>query len=213
MRKTVLLLLLVVATVCSYTYGQEYTGEGRTDKSLSRYAIKTNLLYDATGSINLGAEVRLSDKTSLDISGNWNPWTFSGNRKWKHSLIQPEFRLWTGGTFSGHFFGLHAHYSYYNMSNLPKPPFSQNMKEHRYEGWLVGAGIGYGYRWNFGRRWGVEAEIGMGYAYLDYEKYKCETCNERVGSATRNYIGPTKAAVSLIYRLGSKKSTDKSVKQ
>lgn len=57
-------------------------------------AVKTNLLYDATTTMNLGVEFGLSPKWTLDVSGNYNPWTFSKNKKWKHWLVQPEARYW-----------------------------------------------------------------------------------------------------------------------
>ena len=59
-----------------------------------KVGIKTNLLYDATTTMNLGIEFGLAPKWTLDISGNYNPWTFSENRKMKHWLIQPEARYW-----------------------------------------------------------------------------------------------------------------------
>lgn len=62
--------------------------------SAQKAAIKTNLLYDATTTFNLGAEFALSPKWTLDVSGNYNPWTFSNNKKWKHWLVQPEARYW-----------------------------------------------------------------------------------------------------------------------
>ena len=40
-------------------------------------AVKSNLLYDATTTMNLGIEFGLAPKWTLDISGNYNPWTFS----------------------------------------------------------------------------------------------------------------------------------------
>ena len=72
-------------------------------------ALKSNLLYDAAATINAGAEVGLAPKWTLDVSGNYNGWTLSHGRKWKHWLIQPEARYWLCDRFSGHFFGLHAH--------------------------------------------------------------------------------------------------------
>lgn len=176
------------------------------EKQIPSVGIKTNLLYDATSTFNLGIEFRTGRKTSLDISGNWNPWTFSENRKWRHALVQPEFRLWTKETFSGHFFGLHAHYAYYNVGRLPKSIFSDYMAEHRFQGWLAGAGISYGYRWNFTRNWGLEATIGVGYAYMDYSKYECGTCGKKLGDETKHYFGPTKAGITLIYSFGKKKA-------
>lgn len=47
-------------------------------------AVKTNLLYDATTTFNLGAEFCLAPKWTLDLSANYNPFTFSDNKKWKH---------------------------------------------------------------------------------------------------------------------------------
>ena len=54
---------------------------------------KTNLLYDATLTINVGAEMQVAPKWSVDLSGNYNPWTLSGGKKWKHWMIQPEALL------------------------------------------------------------------------------------------------------------------------
>lgn len=199
-----------MAAILLYTnyVGAQDTAEGN-DNGIS---IKTNLLYDATGTINIGGELTLSDRLSFELPLSYNPWTFSSNRKWKHMLVQPELRLWTKETFTGHFFGIHAHYAYYNISRLPSPPFSVNMNESRYQGWLAGAGITYGYRWNTGSRWSVEGSIGLGYAYLDYDKYPCITCAEKTKSDTRNYMGPTKAGVSLIYTIGGKKKAEKAIR-
>ena len=174
---------------------------------LPKWGIKTNLLYDATATINLGVEIRTGERMSLDISGNYNNWTFKNDRKWKHYLVQPELRWWLRETFDGHFFGLHGHYAIYNVGSLPKPPFSEYMNTHRFEGWLAGAGVSYGYRWNFDPRWALEATVGVGYAYLSYDKFNCGRCGELLASAqTKNWFGPTKAGVSLIYGIGGGKA-------
>lgn len=202
--------LSLMAAILLYTnyVGAQDTAEG----NYNGISIKTNLLYDATGTINIGGELALSDRLSFELPLSYNPWTFSSNRKWKHMLVQPELRLWTKETFTGHFFGIHAHYAYYNISRLPSPPFSVNMNENRYQGWLAGAGITYGYRWNMGSRWSVEGSLGLGYAYLDYDKYPCITCAEKTKSDTRNYLGPTKAGASLIYTIGGKKKAEKAIR-
>ena len=44
--------------------------------------LKTNLLYWATTSPNLGIEIGLGGQTTLDISAGFNPFTFSHSRKW-----------------------------------------------------------------------------------------------------------------------------------
>jgi outer membrane protein OmpA-like peptidoglycan-associated protein len=167
--------------------------------------IKTNLLYDATATFNLGLEFRTGERTSIDVPVNYNPWTLRDNRKWKHILVQPEFRLWTRETFDGHFFGLHGHYAFYNAGNLPKP-FSQYMRDHRFEGWLAGAGLSYGYRWNFNHRWAMEATVGAGYAYMEYDKYCALRCGDKLGSETKHYFGPTKVGLNLILNFGKSKA-------
>ena len=170
-----------------------------------KVAVKTNLLYDATTTINLGAEFGLAPKWTLDVSGNYNPWTFSNNKKWKHWLVQPEARYWFCNKMMGHFVGIHALGGQYNIGNINADfkflgtDFSE-LKDHRYEGWMVGAGVAYGYAWALSKHWNLEAEIGLGYVYSRYDKYKCEKCGEKVESdKDHHYVGPTKAAVNLVY--------------
>jgi hypothetical protein len=199
-RRLCFLAFLSLWTVLASAQMQAQTPDG--ERFLPGAGIKTNLLYDATATFNLGVEFRTGNRTSLDIPLSYNPWTFSNNRKWKHVLVQPEFRLWTRETFDGHFFGVHGHYAFYNVGNLPKP-FSPYMQAHRFEGWLAGAGVSYGYRWNFRHpRWALEATVGVGYAYMEYDKFICGKCGEMLGSETKNYFGPTKAGLSLILGLG-----------
>ena len=182
--------------------------------SIPSLSIKSNLLYDATTSMNLGLELRTGDNTSFEIPVTYNPWTFTDNKKWRHILVQPEFRYWTDETFAGHFFGLHGHYAFYNVGKLDAPPFSEYMNTHRFQGWLAGAGLSYGYRWNFDHHWGLEATIGVGYAHLSYDKYACDGCSQGIdkwiGGETKNYFGPTKAGISLIYTIGGNKTPKQS---
>lgn len=168
-------------------------------------ALKTNLFYDATTTANLGLELGLSPKWTLDVSGNLNPWTFSNNKKWKHWLVQPEVRYWFCNKFMGHFIGLHALGGQFNMGNW-NTDFSflgsnlSELKDHRVEGWMVGAGLAYGYAWALSKHWNLEGELGIGYAYMRYDKYRCARCGEKVeNDRTHHYFGPTKAAINLVY--------------
>ncbi len=165
------------------------------------WALKTNLLLDATASIALGVEFRTSSKTTLDISGSYRSWDFHDTRRFRYILVQPEFRLWTCEAFRGHFFGLHAHWADYNVGGWQSPPFSSYMNTHQFEGWLAGAGVSYGYHWILGNRWSLEATIGVGYAYMKYDVYPCETCGKKITNKTKNYFGPTKAGVTLIFMI------------
>ena len=77
--------------------------------SAQHVALKNNLLYDATTTPNLALEIGLGKKTTLDLYGGYNPFTFGGNKRFKHWLVQPEFRYWTCERFNGTFWGLHLH--------------------------------------------------------------------------------------------------------
>ena len=168
-------------------------------------ALKTNLLYDATSTINLGFEFGLSPKWTLDVSGNYNPWTFSKNKKWQHWLVQPEARYWFCNKMMGSFIGFHALGGSHNIGNVDLDfkflgtDFSK-MKDYRYEGWFVGAGIAYGYTWALSKHWNFEAELGVGYVYSKADKYECPQCGERLEKdKAHHYVGPTKAALNLVY--------------
>lgn len=180
MRKITLLLYFFVFCMCMQA---------------QQLGVKTNALYDATTTLNLGVEFGLSQKVTFDFSANYNPWTFSDNKKLKHWLVQPEVRYWLCEKFNGHFLGLHAHGGEFNMGGIKM----LGMEDYRYEGYAVGGGFSYGYQWIIGKRWNLEASIGLGYAYLDYGKYDCIKCGEKINDNTKHYIGPTKVAVSLIY--------------
>lgn len=165
-------------------------------------AVKTNLLYDVTTTINLGVEFGLSDKWTLDVSGNYNPWTFSEGKKIKHWLVQPEARYWFCNKMQGHFLGVHLLGGQYNLYGIaPNIKFLGTdfgkIKDTRYEGWFAGAGVAYGYAWTLGKHWNLEGEIGVGYAYT--KKKECPTCGEKQDKGGHHYVGPTKAAINLVY--------------
>ena len=164
--------------------------------------LKNNFLYDATTTPNLSLEVGTGRKTTFDLQVGLNPFEFGNNSKLKHILVQPEFRYWTCERFNGWFFAAHALGGRFNAGNV-KFPFGlmKGLQDHRYEGWYVGGGLGVGYQWVLSRRWSLEAELGGGYVYFDYNKFKCTECGTRVADTHKNYWGVTKAALSLIYVL------------
>ena len=163
-------------------------------------ALKTNLLYDATTTPNLALEIGLGKKTTLDLYAGYNPFVFSDGKKLKHWLAQPEFRYWLCERFNGSFFGVHLHGGEFSVAGLDLPFGAwPELKNYRYEGHFYGAGISYGYQWVLGKRWNLEATVGVGWARFDYDKYQCVECGEHVKSGIKDYFGPTKLGVSLIY--------------
>lgn len=166
-------------------------------------AVKTNLLPDLALSPNLGIEIGLAPRWSLDATGEFNLWTVN-DRKWKHWLVQPEVRYWFCDRFVKSFVGVHAIGAQYNVGNIPNDlrifgkDFSQ-LSDYRFQGWAVGAGVAYGYAIPLGVHWNLELEIGAGYVYTKYDKYECKDCGKKVDSGDIHYVGPTKAAVNLVY--------------
>lgn len=180
-------------------------GVNYTTVSAQKIAAKTNLLYGAyTYTPNLGLEISLNKRSTLDIGGGYNPWNLKGtsesNQKLVHWLGQAEYRYWLCQKFSGHFFGAHALGSQFNISQHELPLiFGKGSKDYRYEGYGYGGGISYGYQFILGTRWNLELNMGIGYAKLHYNQYSCIICGEKLANKTKNYFGPTKAAISLLY--------------
>lgn len=81
-------------------------------------AVKSNRLADAFLNPNLGMEVGLAPKWTLDITGQFNAWTLAHDRRWKHWVVQPEARYWFCDRFSGHFVGAHLHGGQYNIGGF-----------------------------------------------------------------------------------------------
>lgn len=166
-----------------------------------KMAVKTYFAYWATTTPNVGFETALSGKWTIDLNVGYNPFTLDkgDNRKLKHVLVMPEARYWLCNAFQGHFFGLHTGYSHYNLSGVNIPIWDSDTRDHRYQGWATGVGLSYGYEWILGKRWNLEASIGIGYVYSNYDKYDCVKCGNFRGSNDHHYFGPTKVSVSIVY--------------
>lgn len=179
--------------------------------SYAQVSIKTNVLYDAALTPNLGLELGAGQRSTLSILYGLNPWTFSsdkGPRKMMHWMLMPEYRWWLCTKFDGHFFGVHLMGGQYNAENLNLPfpggfiggeNIARGLRDHRYEGWFAGAGLSYGYQWVLARHWNLEAEIGLGYNYVKYKKFRCSDCPGKISEGHTNYFGVTQLALTFIY--------------
>ena len=172
--------------------------------SAQKWAVKTNVIYDATATANLGIEIGLAPKWTLDISGNLNAWSKNEATKWKHWMVQPEARYWFCDRFSRHFLGFHAIAGAFNFGGINNnisflgTDFSR-LKDNRYQGYAYGAGVAYGFAFMLSEHINLELEAGFGYMYLDYEIFDCSDCGRRIGDGGHHYIGPTKAAINLVF--------------
>jgi len=190
--KRIFLFLAVVVLSLGQTIGAQ------------KVALKNNLLYDAALTPNAGVEIGLSPKWTLELTGQLNAWTVKG-RRWKHWAVQPSARYWFCDRFAGHFVGVHAHGGQYNIGGFNgRLHFLgtdlRKLAGGRYQGWFVGGGISYGYAWILNRHWNLEAEIGVGYSYTRYDRFRCAGCGKKVEEdKPHHYVGPTKAAINIVY--------------
>ncbi len=152
-------------------------------------AVKTNAFYWAALAPNASVEIKLNEHFTTDLQAVYKPWTVNQERNVKFWLAQPELRYWFCESFEGHFVGVHLHGAQYYAIN----------KDRIYDGYLAGGGFTYGYNWILSPRWNLEALIGVGYARLWYKEMPNVSCSKCHRDKARNYIGPTKIALSVSY--------------
>lgn len=179
-----------------------------------RFAVKTNLLHDATGSVNLGVEVGITPKWTAQVAGSYNDWQI-GDFWTNHWLVSPEVRYWFCERFAGTFVSVHAHAGdatlggFWNFSKFYRR--FPNLRTFMLKDALtMGLGVGIGHAFVLSRHWNLELELGLGYMYTKGDEYdlaeKADGTHYLPDNAIPvlkgsifDYIGPTKMAVSLVY--------------
>lgn len=175
-------------------------------------ALKTNLLYDATTTPNLGIELGLGRKMTGQLFYGLNSWTYSGSgpeaKKAKHWVLMPEVRWWNCTKMNGWFYGVHAMGGQFSAANIKAPVpgaffgglnVTKAVRDSRVQGAFAGAGFTAGYQWILSRHWNLEAELGAGYNHVWFDQYPCAECGTKMADGHSNYLGLTKAGVSLMY--------------
>lgn len=159
------------------------------------FVVKTNALYWGTATPNAGIEYSVAPRWTIGLEGGYHPWTFDKekNIKAKHFLVSPEVRYWFCESFLGHFIGLNANYTLFNVGGIPL------FKDVRREGWAVGSGLTYGCSWPISRCWNIEANIGLGVWYTRYNEYESRKCGMFNDSFSKLFFGPTSLGLSFVY--------------
>ena len=94
-------------------------------------SVRNNLLWDLTGSPNLGIEIPLSEHWSIGANGElktwprffpWDKGTKDDARQWKYFTVVPEVRYYPESVYNGWFFGGDLIYSHYNASKIHLGP-------------------------------------------------------------------------------------------
>lgn len=184
MRKNFILLLLLI---CCKLSAQEF-------------AVKTNALYWATVTPNIGVEFGLSEKFTMSAMGGYNFMTYEDTStkasSTKHWLAMLEARYWFCRKFERTFIGLNALYTDFSIAEVP---IINKPKGEYWQGIGYGGGVTVGHHWAIGKRWGLELSAGVGVIFFDYDKYTVGDCNNLAGTSKPTYFGPTKLSLSFMY--------------
>lgn len=161
-----------------------------------KIAVKNNLLFDAILVTNLGVEISPCTHWSFDIPVWYSPYDITPTRKIRLLAIQPEVRWWHKEAMKGHFIGLHTHVAGFNIA----------INDHgRYQDpnhALWGLGLSYGYAISIGKskRWGLEFNLGAGFAQYKYDVYRNRENGPKFKSGADCYWGITRAGINISYK-------------
>ena len=109
-------------------------------------AINNNLLFDVAGALSAGVEIPIQKSSTLEVYGSIRPWKRGDDRVHKHWTVQAQYRLWPCQVMNGFFWGPYVHGGQFNFGNEELLfGLLKGLKPNRYEGWLLGGGIGIGY--------------------------------------------------------------------
>lgn len=189
-------------------YSIRVSGDSCTEertRGVSRVALKTNLVYDAVIVPNMGAEFSIGKGFSIGASA-WYTWwetstyTESSTRFWRSYGGELELRKYLGSAnkadvFSGHHVGIMAEGFLYD--------YNPRGRKGQMSDFTYGVGLEYGYSVRLDRRLNLDMGVAVGYMGGRYKTYQQDkTCFVWENTRQRNYFGPVKAELSLVYLLG-----------
>ncbi len=165
-------------------------------------ALRNNLLYDATLTPNIGADIRIDSLWTIGAVVGINAWDIdkNTNKKWRHLAIAPNVRHWLNDSvFHKSYLEADLLYSHFNVGNT-RIPFSlyDAVKEKRLQGDLFALGGKYGYSWILARHWRIEAEAGIAIGYAWFKEYECPTCGQQLGEGDRIFLLP-QLGINVVY--------------
>ena len=165
-------------------------------------ALRNNLLYDATLTPNLGADIRVDSLWTIGALVGLNAWDIDKdkNKKWRHLLVSANARRYLGDSlYHKSYVEGNLIYSHFNVGNT-KIPFGlyNAVKDRRLQGDLVALGGKYGYSWILARHWRIEAEAGIAVGYAWFKEYECATCGKQLGNGDRIFLLP-QLGINVVY--------------
>ena len=195
--------ILTIALLSTFTAQQVALAQSPLGEAAKqpRIALRTNLLYDATLSPNLGVDVRVDSLRTVGMLAGLNAWDIdkAKNKKWRHALFSLRARKYRDSLFHKGYYEADLIYSHYNVGNT-KIPFGlySAVKDRRLQGDLIALGGKYGYSWILSRTWRIEAEAGVAVGYAWFKEYDCDHCGTYYGKGDRIFLLP-QLGVNVVY--------------
>lgn len=179
-------------------------------------AVKTNMLYDVLAVPNIGVEFYLGNNWS--VTGNWMYGWWKKNSKhhyWRIYGGDVSARKWFGKNaygrpLTGHHLGIYGQVFTYDFEWGGKGYMGGKPGGTIWDKMNYALGVEYGYSLPIAKRFSIDFTIGIGYWGGKYYKY-IPLDGHYVWQATknRNWYGPTKAEISLVWLLGNGFNNDK----
>lgn len=166
-----------------------------SDSHLFAYnALKSNLAYDIFGILNLAYEFQVAKHWTVEIPVIWSLWDWKDTRGIRTVAVQPGAKYWFSRPGNGSAVGADFDLLWYNVR--------WNGSRYQVEGHpAMGASILYAYTLNIGRGWKAEFSLGVGYINSRYNKYYNIENGALIDTRTKNYFGPTRLGITLVYSL------------
>lgn len=167
-----------------------------TAMSAQLLSVNTDVAWDAYMSPNLGFELTVADKSTLQINALTVQKPYGLD--FRGTAIQPEYRYYfSGRPMHKHFVGIGAIGAVYKA----------DIKGKEYDGYGVGAGMTFGYVLPITSRLNVDFHAGLGYVHYNQKEYfynqdhQTNEAGYEVANAKGSYLMPTRIGVSLSYIL------------
>ncbi len=164
-------------------------------------AVRTNMLFDALLLPNIGVDFYLGRNWSVDAIWHYGWWkNDTKHNYWRSYGGDFAVRYWFGSAahrkpLTGHHIGLYGQMVTYD--------FELGNRGYLGPRWSYGGGLEYGYTMPISRHFNIDFTLGLGYLRGKYYEYiPIDQCYVWQKTKIRNWYGPTKLEISLVWLLG-----------
>ena len=180
------------------------------NKSLVEYksALRTNLLADAVAIPNIGVEFSLRSRWSLGADVYYADWhSTSPTRYWRCQGAEISLSKNLASRrhlfFNNCFLSIYTQIMRFNILISQTGYLSGHSGARFFDRPTIGAGFAIGYKFHIANHIRLDLTLGAGFQSGQYQTYRIIDAHRVWQSTrTRRFLGPTKAAVTLVYQFG-----------